>query len=1412
MIKTIGTNKIYLKSQILLLLVLIASSCLPVQKKTQCGDNEAFDGSKRKCVPVVGAASTGTVFITSRAPANSYTTTRVGSAVTHKISVSDVYAYGFNVKWYLHYTGTTTTSTLVATGVSQYSFVPATLYGFYGDGSYVVEAIVFDSTGEQLDSTSWSVTMNPFATPTFNSPSPAGAAFTYASNITTSTHQIDVSNPDSNSGTYVWYVDGVSVLTGALSGSTSETLTYNGFNPSLFSKGMHTIEVEMLDGASATYDSHVWTINIVDPDLPIVTSIYSYDDLMQTTPYDLVATGTVYAIDGEVYQAGGFHNNNTPTDEIMDICVTVDDYDKDNDGNADVALRVSINGTPIGGDSDFDDNVHCLSEIPATLPTQTLTIPQSTINKTLTFSMVNTSNTAVIETFPINLVVRPHNIAPTISIKHASTNPATNCDTTQIYNTTGCEQTQSLDADYDGDFTDGLPNVDNSNTYTINIYDPDETDVGSGFDVYFELKPAAGSYEQLDGTQTVTTSQAVDCVETTGVVSEYECNLDFAAFNLNGKIAPGVYVLQAYVEDTTLPYGGGTLTSNVVTWNITVSEYQSTGIYKTAITGIVGNDRDNDCSNVNGVQIQEGEYLNLQITIDDYDRDNIGSITLFLENQLAGLGTYSLLGTIPSPTITRTNPYDLSGTVEHCVLVPEWAVVGVERRDVGIQAVVTDSPDVTATATTSDIFSGTVTDVLNNNHLLFEPYFADASNVDLSADGHVVYSGYEYHIAPPTISDDSTYGGTNLVWKWQVALANSGVWTDIPQANSTDNPSSYDLYWTPDPGITASQVDLRICIGDDGYGNPADCTKAGLSKTYEDLRIEPNSAVLTGHGTATSDNTEVASWYDETEKYLYVAFANGTQVYVEKIDYSDPTLDSASRSKHVIRFEAENPNLGGTKVPSNIRLVGEDGAYLFVVYTVPSGSPGYNELRINRIHLDLNGTEAFGFGYDGLYSGTPTGQELFTSVTGDMAVSLNGVSDVDIQFHTTIPSGSSHTITFNDPFLGARNFVDGAGNQFCTGGADSCATYAQAAQSVYNNIMSTSTFYGGTVIAEWTSGNDTVTLRANPANSYIADSSVHAVKLGRPLLHGNNLFIPFIDGFRSNQISIYRVQSYNTANLTSSGLFGTLVTTTATNFTDIANTPDSAGSSTYIIGKGSDGNLDFYKFRLTDSTLEVASTRNDLIPSSISSTYNELYHIDISADASDNFMISGVTYNSVSDTYNLLAGALESTLTNNLFAISTFSNFVDIIDQAKIAADPNNDGEAIIAFTTADTANTEYGTRVIKVKATISGASVTAIQFPNEGDWVPPLINPAEPTLQNGAIAITPIYGVELGHPDDSANSTTYKTHNSIFLTYHEDDGGDGTGIGSSFIRQAVINIDTTSIPTTDDSTTYAYPPFVKNQ
>ena len=98
---------------------IILSACLPVQKKTQCGDNEAFDGSERRCVPVVGAATTGSVFIISRSPSISYTADPGSSAVTHQVAVSDAYEFGFRINWYVHATTTVTTTSTVAPLIHQ---------------------------------------------------------------------------------------------------------------------------------------------------------------------------------------------------------------------------------------------------------------------------------------------------------------------------------------------------------------------------------------------------------------------------------------------------------------------------------------------------------------------------------------------------------------------------------------------------------------------------------------------------------------------------------------------------------------------------------------------------------------------------------------------------------------------------------------------------------------------------------------------------------------------------------------------------------------------------------------------------------------------------------------------------------------------------------------------------------------------------------------------------------------------------------------------------------------------------------------------------------------------------------------------------------------------------------------------
>ncbi len=182
--------KIVNKLFILLAGALLLSGCLPAEKTTQCGKNEAFNATRRTCVPTLGGASTNTVFIKSKLPTNSYTTSLNGAPVTHSISVSDVYNYGFDSKWFLHFSGGgCNISSMVASNAQTYSFNP----GFsYGAGSYVLEAVIYDDEGEMLDSVSWNISINGQSAPQLVQPIPNAGSFTYASSMTSASLSIDL--------------------------------------------------------------------------------------------------------------------------------------------------------------------------------------------------------------------------------------------------------------------------------------------------------------------------------------------------------------------------------------------------------------------------------------------------------------------------------------------------------------------------------------------------------------------------------------------------------------------------------------------------------------------------------------------------------------------------------------------------------------------------------------------------------------------------------------------------------------------------------------------------------------------------------------------------------------------------------------------------------------------------------------------------------------------------------------------------------------------------------------------------------------------------------------------------------------------------------------------------------------------
>ena len=144
--------KNYVIKIIQLAVFILAASCLPQEKTTQCGSGEAYNATQRRCV-TTQASSSDSISISSVTPTSSYAVSAANPSVTHSIIVSDPFALGYSIKWNLRQPNGSTL--LVGTGLS-YTFV----HNAFSAGSYILETQLLDSAGSKvLDTRSWTINL-----------------------------------------------------------------------------------------------------------------------------------------------------------------------------------------------------------------------------------------------------------------------------------------------------------------------------------------------------------------------------------------------------------------------------------------------------------------------------------------------------------------------------------------------------------------------------------------------------------------------------------------------------------------------------------------------------------------------------------------------------------------------------------------------------------------------------------------------------------------------------------------------------------------------------------------------------------------------------------------------------------------------------------------------------------------------------------------------------------------------------------------------------------------------------------------------------------------------------------------------------------------------------------------------------
>lgn len=1503
---------IYLKlrhlNRLSLLLVMSAflSACLPMQKETQCGSNEAFNATRRKCVPVVGSSTTSTVFIQSKVPENSYTASVNDSGISHSVAVSDTYNYGYTVYWYEHYqSGGSTVSTLAAINTASYSFVPSSKPA----GDYILEAVLFDiDAQEQLDSVNWNIIVSALDNPTLINPSPAVTAYSYENTSSSETLSVDINNPNSLTGVYYVYVDGVQQ--GSYGNYTGTQTVSVGIDPSSMTNGIHSVEVKIQETVSSTIalDQYVWAINIVDPDLPIINVANS------TPPF----VESITVVDGVNFTSSGWLQDDGTA--LTNLCIQVDNYDKDptldagagSDAGADSDINVVffISGNSIGngkrdtasdGTAGIGANTFCLSSTNLDDASNYLNLsnPDVAESKSINVVTYRAGTTTVVESFSWNVVVRPKNIRPVISIDGSNTSSALGCVATSSVYYTGCTITQSVNESQDTSpvtygagaestfYNDDTNDVDNNGVFAINIdYDPDILDEGD-YKVFFQIKKTTdASYQDIDQTSSYTYADCSydenDTATSIDANSKLECKLRMDAFNDNGPLAPGDYILTAYLQDFGDGDGDGAATpdglgwgvtpkdSNLVTWELTVVEYQSSGTIEIGAYDDAADSQEdswlqtgNDCTNasgeipLNGAINEAGSYY-LCVAVKDVERDNY-NISVEMENNYLG-GGYSTVVALNLQTRTDHNEYTI---YQKQITIPEWAVTttGASSMKVTVQ----DNPDSASTpiCTTCDTTTQTFafTNIVNVNPApTFDDYDSAnpaAHHIDLN--GHKVFAGMPFVIqssadtastgnADVAYTDTSQTDGKNVSWKWVVTIDGGMTWSDIDGATGTNN-SLPSLIWTPDLDIpTNTTVTLRLCLTDDGTGNEytsdnctSDAAGAGSVKgqyrDWMDIEVHPNQMISASSLATPSSGNDVSQWYDVTNEKLYLVYTTGTNIYVEKLGYN--ATSGALESIHKISFPTEdedNSTTGYTSTAAySVSIDGVDGEAIMISYGLVELVSNSPQFRVRRIDISQ---DRLNFNYCGFYVPTATaphlscaGQALFVPDDGaDANLELGDATEVTYNSSSSdhlnvVFTGDPTTVdTYTDLILKNSNGDDitfrfRANNDlanniigYCNTGCTDDNTRANGLADAINTAAGDTEedlipleFY-----ADSASTSGTVTIHGPAEFDYYDGNQKIAPVIGRinTKSSDNTWYLPIADAADTLQLVMVKGDSVNvSAGLNSGSVSNTSLTASGVMNQEIDNVYSQDQDSVYVATKNTNGNLDIHKVNV-NGAISITVSQNDIYDTS---GYDGIEDIRISSGISagglnDYVYVSSIaTKNSGADR-NLSLAITNDDLTSahgdiDFITTTGYDTYLFDIDKASISADPNNEGEVIVAITTNTTNSNPTNAYLIKFDYDVANIGSTSFNF-HQATY-PKLNN--QDIVQNSAIWTTNIFDVTAKGYTNESSSIEDLNKSLLYFGFHQANAGNEINTG-------FYNIEEESIEATDDTGSGFFPAIIPAQ
>ncbi|WP_127714402.1 hypothetical protein [Halobacteriovorax sp. HLS] len=704
-----------------------------------------------------------------------------------------------------------------------------------------------------------------------------------------------VYNPNSIGFVSTWYQDtngdGDFLDASETLGPFSNTVPSLNLNPSTLGVGTYNIYLEISDGLGTVYDSKTWNLDVTSP------SFTGFS--VASSPSTI---NTFHALNATSYALNGFTMNGT--NDSRGTLMTVTGFA----GGQDFCLQQTGVGPGLASDYKvvfLDSADSPLSPaLPVGIPFSGLASEACLFSYSTAISFAGAPTTNKVKAVVYNtsfgsnpevtrqewdINVEALNTAPTISIDTGSST--------------------ALASIVQG----GAAN------FAITVEDKDQSSANAAdFAINYTINssPVDGASNMPLDSTTVTP----DCTRALGdaTAGKYTCAITFNYFGDAGSINPAaVYTVQVTATDSTA------LTSSTLTWLVTPTEVTTAPTFQNVLTGVaVANPLTNSYIYDTGdntasiAAANEGDTLAFQVSISEPERDDY---TITWEYYDAVAGAYQTAAA--STVVTRSTATDPVATTSASFTVPESAVTGAASASVNFRVTVTDAPDTLGASSVSQIFPLTITNVnpapiltggAASPALTSVNYVSEGTGISLSHSG--------------AFSDASTADGDTIVYQWQSDVACDGTYANISGATSAS------INWSPNVGsgglTDGAVVCLRLCYGDNGFGNPADCTGGvvgpwvGGASNFVTVRESDQLAIA-------STNTKHATWMDGLDQYIVTSSTN--QITVTQNQYN-ATTGAYTTGVDTVTFNSDTTS-NASEVPLDLSIVG-DATSIWVAYRI----------------------------------------------------------------------------------------------------------------------------------------------------------------------------------------------------------------------------------------------------------------------------------------------------------------------------------------------------------------------------------------------------------------------------------------------------------------------------------------------